>query len=193
MKKLLFIPVALAILAPLATCTNNLTARASTLVPTTSSPYKTTFAALTSDWYRYTATDGSYSALFPGQPKDSVELDSSVQIMYEDRANNRAYMTQKTKLSINPSQLNVEEVLDAGVAALSEDGDTVTGQKKISMFGLPGREITVQSSNGTVMKMRAFVSPKVPAMYIAVVGAEKGNLDFPEAQAFLDSVSISQK
>lgn len=43
------------------------------------------------------------------------------------------------------------------------------------------------------MKMRTFINPKVPALYIAIVAVEDGNLDFPEAQAFLDSVSIAQK
>lgn len=193
MKKLLFIPVALAILAPLATCTNNLTARASAVVGTTSSSSQTTFAALTSGWYRYTATDGSYSALFPGQPEDFVEPDSSVQVMYEDQANNRAYLTQNSFLSVNPSQLDVEEVLDAVIASVSSDGATVTNLKKISLNGLPGREVTVQNKEGVVMKMRAFVNPKVPALYLAIVSAENGDKDFPEAQAFLNSLSIPQK
>lgn len=193
MKKLLLIPVALALVAPLATCTNNLTARANAVVPTTSSSSQTTFGALTSDWYRYTATDGSYSALFPGQPEDSVEPDSSVQVMYEDRANNRAYLIQNSKLSLNPSQLDAEEVLDAAIASVSEDGATVTNQKKISLNGLPGREATVQDKEGVVIKMRAFISPKVPALYLAIVSTENSNLDFPEAQAFLDSLSIPKK
>jgi hypothetical protein len=45
--------------------------------------------------------------------------------MYEDRANNRAYLTQNSFLSVNPSQLLVEEVLDAVIASVSSDGDTV--------------------------------------------------------------------
>lgn len=43
------------------------------------------------------------------------------------------------------------------------------------------------------MKMRAFLDPKVLALYMAIASAENSNLDFPEAQAFLDSVSIPQK
>lgn len=201
MKKLLFIPVAFALFAPLATCTNQLTATASSLVPTTSSSpgstplstYKTTFAALTSDWYQYRATDGSYSAKFPGQPSESVLSGSEVQVIYEDRANKRTYLTGNSKLSVNPSQVDVVEVLDAIIASLPQRGATVTDIKKISIFGLPGREITVQAENGTLMKMRAFLDPKVPALYMAIVSAEKGNLDFPETQAFLDSVSILPK
>jgi hypothetical protein len=113
--------------------------------------------------------------------------------MYEDRANNRAYLTQNTKLSVNPNQLDVEEVLDAVIASVSEDGATVTNQKKISLNGLPGREVTVQNKEGVVIKMRAFVNPKVPALYVAIVSTENSNKDFPEAQAFLDSLSIPQK
>ena len=147
----------------------------------------------TSSWYRYTATDGSYSALFPGQPEESVEPDSSVQVMYEDRANNRAYLTQKSFLSVNPNQLDVEEVLDAVIASLSEDGAKVTNKTKIRLNGLPGREFIVQDKEGVVMKMRAFVNPKVPALYLAIVSTENGDKDFPEAQAFLNSLSIPQK
>ncbi len=154
---------------------------------------QTTFAALTEDWYQYRATDGSYSAFFPGQPSESVESDSDVQVMYEDQANNRVYLTQSAKLSANPSAFDVEKVLDASVASQSQDGNTVTAQKKISLNGLSGREITVESNNSMVMKMRMFIDPKVPALYLAAVGTHHGNLDFPEAQAFLDSVSIPPK
>jgi hypothetical protein len=206
MKKLLFIPVAFALVAPLATITNNLSATASAVVPTTSSSAtpttkstsQATFAALTSDWHHYRATDGSYSAKFPGQPSESVQPDESVEVMYEDRANNRTYLMQSVKLSPTPSQVDdekveVEKVLDAIIASQSENGNTVTDLQKISLNGLKGREITVQTNDGTVMKMRAFLDPKVPALYMAIVGAENGNLDFPEAQAFLNSVSIAQK
>jgi hypothetical protein len=113
--------------------------------------------------------------------------------MYEDRANNRAYLTQKSFLSVNPNQLDVEEVLDAVIASLSEDGAKVTKPTKIRLNGLPGREVTVQNKEGVVMKMRAFVNPKVPALYLAIVSTENGDKDFPESQAFLNSVSIPQK
>ncbi len=142
MKKLLFIPVAFALVAPLTTCINNLSATASPLVPTTSSlaapttntSTQATFAALTSDWYHYRATDGSYSAFFPGQPSESIESNSNVQVTYEDRANNRVYMTQSLKLSPNPFQFEVEveeveKVLDELVASQSQNGDVSVFQK----------------------------------------------------------------
>ncbi len=76
---------------------------------------------------------------------------------------------------------------------LSEDGAKVTNKTKIRLNGLPGREFIVQDKEGVVMKMRAFVNPKVPALYLAIVSTENGDKDFPEAQAFLNSVSIPQK
>jgi hypothetical protein len=197
MKKFLYIPVALALVAPLATCTNKLSATASTVVPTT--PYdaapttKSTstasFAALTSDWYHYRATDDSYSALFPGKPSESIGSNSSVQVTYEDRANNRAYLTQSSKLAPNASQVEVEKVLDGAVASQSHIGD-ISSLEKISLNGMPGREIIVRNKQGFAIKARMFINPKAPAVYVVAVGAENGNLDFPESQAFLDSISI---
>jgi hypothetical protein len=201
MKKFLFIPVAFALVAPLAICTNNQSATASALVPTATdssaptplSTSKTTVAALTKDWYQYRATNGSYSAFFPGQPSESIQPDSSVQVIYEDQANNRVYLTQNVKLRANPNQLDAEEALDAAVASISQHGGTVIALEKISLNGLKGRQFTAQSSNGMVMKIRTLIDNKVPALYIAIVAAEKDDLDSPETQAFLDSVSIAQK
>jgi hypothetical protein len=51
----------------------------------------------------------------------------------------------------------------------------------------------VQDKEGVVMKMRAFVNPKAPALYLAIVSTDNGDKDFPEAQAFLNSLSIPQK
>ena len=70
------------VLIPLCLATP-LSAQTKELLPTST---QNALSTSTSSWYRYTATDGSYSALFPGQPEESVEPDSSVQVMYEDRA-----------------------------------------------------------------------------------------------------------
>jgi hypothetical protein len=190
MKKLLFFPIALALVAPLALGATNLTDRANAQAPATTSETASPVSGLTKDWYRYTAKDGSYSALFPGQPEETVESDSSVQVTYEDRANNRAYLTQFGKLNANPNQNEIEDAFDAAVASVTEDDSTVLEQQKISRQGVPGREVIVRSKDGMVMKMQMFIDTKVPAMYMVAVAAEKGNLDFPEAQAFLDSVSL---
>lgn len=190
MKKLLFVPIALALVAPLAICATNLTDRANAQVPATPSETRSPVPGLTKDWYRYTAKDGSYSALFPGQPEESVESDSSVQVTYEDRANKRAYLTQFGKLDTSPDQNEIEKAFDAAVASVTEDGSTVIEEKTISRQGIPGREVIVQSKDGMVMKMQIFINTEVPAMYMLAVAAETGNIDFPEAQAFLDSVSI---
>jgi hypothetical protein len=192
MKKLLFVPVALALVAPLSLYTNNLTSRANAQVPATTSSTLSPVAVLTKDWHHYTAKDGSYSALFPGKPEESVESGYE-QVGYYDRALQRGYMMQFQKLPTNPNPNEVEKGFDAAAASLSQNGATIIDQKKISFKALPGREITMKSKEGLLMKMRALVDSKVPAMYIAIVAAENGNLDFPEAQAFFDSISVAQK
>lgn len=203
MKKLLFIPVTLALLAPLAACTsNNPTASASIQAPTTqSSPSpETTVVSLTRGWHDYTAKDGSYSAKFPGKPKEQEQSANSpvgqlkmLQIVYEDRAKDRAYMTQTFKIPVHPSQFDVEKGLDGGVASQAKDGKTLIDQKKIVLHGLPGREVTLRDREGVWIKMRSFIDPKGLTMYTALVAAGNEPVDFPEVQAFLDSVSILQK
>jgi hypothetical protein len=198
MKKLLFVPVALALVAPLSLYTNNLTSRANAQAPTTTSSTLSPVALLTKDWYHYTAKDGSYSALFPGKPEESVRSDSSVQVMYEDRANNRGYGTYNFKFPTNLNPIvveeNIEKVFDAFVAEMLDDY-SVIDQKKINRQGLPGREITMRvlkgNKKGLVMKAQIFIDLKGSSMYLVMVGGE--NVDFPEAQAFLDSVSVAQK
>jgi hypothetical protein len=189
MKKLLFVPLTLALVAPLALCATNLTDTANAQGTATTSETLSPVPVLTKDWYRYTAKDGSYSALFPGQPEETVESDF-VQVGYFDRANNRAYMTFKFKLRANSNQNESEKVIDEGIASITQNGATVTDQKKISLNGMSGREITVRCKDGLVIKMRALIDPKESLMYMAGVGHENGDLDFPEAQAFLDSMSI---
>ncbi len=192
MKKLLFVPVALALVAPLSLCATNLTFRANAQVPATTSSTLSPVAVLTKDWYHYKASDGSYSALFPGQPEKSVKSRYE-QVEYYDSALQRGYMLQFQKLPTNPNQNEVEKVFDAAVASLSQNGATIIDQKKISFKAVPGREITMKSKEGLLVKMRVLVDSKVPVMYVAMVAAVNGNLDFPEAQAFFDSISVAQK
>lgn len=193
MKKLLFVPVALALVAPLSLYTNNLTSRANAQVPTTTSSTLSPVALLTKDWYHYTAKDNSYSALFPGKPEESVKS-GYVQVVYGDSANNRAYLTQIFKPDTKINTDEVDKFLDA-IVAKALDGNTLIDQKKINRQGLPGREITVRGLKGDikglVVKFQMIINPKESSVYIAMVGGE--NVDFPEAQAFLDSISITQK
>lgn len=201
--KSLFVSVAFALVVPLAACTSNNSApSASVQSPTTqSSPApETTTASVTKDWYNYTAKDGSYSIKFPGQPHEEDNSANSrvgklkfLQVSYEDKANSRFYMTQSIKYPIDPSQYNVETGLDNarnGYAKGSES--SVTSEKKITFKGLPGREVTYQRKNGDMSISRIFIDPKGPTLYLTIVAAQDGNVAFPEAQAFLDSLAIPQ-
>jgi hypothetical protein len=195
--KLLFISVTLALVAPLAACTSNNSVASNTIQsPTTqSSPApKITPASTTQDWYNYTAKDGSYSIKFPHQPKEQDNSTNTklgeiklAQVMYEDKAKNRAFMTQSNTIPVTPEQFNAEKGLDGFRDSQNKNGGKVISEKQISLEGFPGREIIVQDKNKFVMKSRIFVNSAKPAMYMAIVVAGDGNLNFPEAQTFLDS------
>lgn len=110
-----------------------------------------------------------------------------VQVMYEDKAKNRAFMTQSNKIPVTPNQFNAEKGLDGFRDSQNKNGSKVLSEKTISLKGFPGRELIVQDPKKLVMKSRIFINPNEPAMHLVMVGAGDGNVDFPEAQVFLDS------
>lgn len=198
--KLLFLSVACAFVVPLAACTrnsqNSAAAIQSPTIQASPSP-KTTPVSVTKNWYNYTAKDGSYTAKFPKQPKEEDKLEdskigkhTSFRAMYADKAKNRAYMTQSTKYPIDPSQYNAEKGLDGARDSQAKVGNTVTSEKKITLNGFPGRELIMQNKDGMAMKMRMFIDPNGPTLFMALVVAGNGNLDFPEVQPFLDSLAV---
>lgn len=195
--KLLFFSLTLALVAPLAACTSNtLVAEKTNQSPTTqaSAAPKSTPVSITQDWYNYTAKDGSYTAKFPRQPKEQDNSTNTklgeikfVQVMYEDKAKEQLYMTQSNKYPVDPSQLNAEKVLDGVRDGYTKNNRKLISEKKISRNGFPGRELIVQDKNKLVMKSQIFVNTARSTMHLVMVGAGDGNVDFPEAKAFLDS------
>jgi hypothetical protein len=189
MKNFLFVPVTFALVASLVLWTNNFTDKANAQGTATTSETLSPFANLTKNWYRYTAKDGSYSALFPSQPEETIESDHN-QVAYYDSVNDRSYMIVFLKF---PNRNEAENFVEEDVVPLNEGDVIVTDRKKISLNGLSGREITFQTKDDWVWKMQVAVDSKLPSIYMAIVVAKKGNKDFPEAQAFLDSMSIKQR
>lgn len=200
--KSIFLSVALALAVPLAICNigTNRGAVAETQLPTAQSSRvsATTIAAVTTNWYSYTAKDNSYSVKFPNQPQEENESVNTslgtlnyLQVMYEDTVNNRAYLTTSQKFPVGANQINAEEFLDEVRDGQAEGGKaTIISEKKISLNGFPGREITFKEQQGMAMKSRIFIDPKGPTLYQIILVAEDGNLAFPEAQAFLESFAI---
>lgn len=195
--KLLFFSVTLALVAPLAACTSNTPGLSAAIqAPTTqSSPSpRATPVSVTQNWYNYTAKDGSYTAKFPRQPKtinNSTQTQLGeikfVQVMYEDQAKDRAYLTQSNKYPVDPSQYNAEKGLDDVRDSQNNNGKKVISEKRISLNGFPGRELIIQDNKNLLIKSRIFVNPAGPTLFTALVVAGDGNVNFPEAKAFLDS------
>jgi hypothetical protein len=204
--KLPFISVALALVVPLAICTSkNMVDVANAQLPVSqSSPAPaTTAASLATNWYQYTAKDGSYSVKFPGQPQEenkSVDSDAGelkyLQLLYADTTNNRAFLAMSIKYAVDSSQVqfndqDVQGILDAARDGQAEgDESTVTSEKQISFNGLPGREITFRGKDGNAAISRIFFNPKGATLYQIIVMAGDGNLAFPESQTFLNSFAV---
>jgi hypothetical protein len=199
--KFSLVPVVFALVVPLAACTGNKSVSSSSVQSPTAqsapSP-ETTSASASNNWYKYTAKDGSYSASFPGQPQ---EKDQSVKTQvgelkfsltsYGDNASKRAYATTSAKYPVKPSEYDVEKGLDGARDGQAKNTNaTITNEKKISLNGFSGREITLKGANGGAMKTRLFIDPKGPTLYQALVVAEDGNLNFPEADTFLNSLAL---
>jgi hypothetical protein len=198
--KLHFFLMVFALVTPLAACnSNNSVASNTTQSPKTqSSPIIP--VSIPQAWYDYTAKDGTYTAKFPRQPKEKNNSDKStmgelksVQVMYEDKAKNRVYLTQSNKYPVDPSQYNAEKGLDGARDAQTKNGRTIESEKKITLNGLPGRELIIKNKDHVQMKARVFIDPNGPTMIMALVGAGNGNVNFPEAETFLDSLTVPKK
>jgi hypothetical protein len=209
--KSLFISATLAFVIPIAACSSN-NPLASTEVQslkTQSSPSSEIKSdSVTKDWYTYKAKDNSYTIQFPSKPQEEEKTVANpnvgklkyMQVLYEDKANNRAYLTANIIYPGKLTQYNfekdrIEKELD-GIRDGQAQGSnsTVTSEKTITFNGLTGREITFKgkSQRGEAMMSRIMIDPKKPALYQLIVVSGNGNLAFPEAQAFLDSLTFSK-
>ncbi len=156
---------------------------------------------LANNWYKYTAKDSSYTVYFPGQPKEenlsvntSLGILNALFVFYRYPEKQRFFSVSSMKYPVDPSQYNVEKGLDgARDGAAINSNSNIINEKKISYKGFPGREIILQSKDQPDFKLllRIYIDPSGPKLYSLQVIAEDGNLDFPEAKAFLDSFSIA--
>lgn len=156
---------------------------------------------LANNWYSYTAKDGSYTVFFPGRPEEkNLSVDSPLGILnalfvfYKYPEKERIFSASSVKYPVDPSQYNVAKGLDgARDGAAKNSNSIIISEKKISYQQFPGREIILQSKAQPDFRLllRMFIDPTGPTLYSLQVTAADGNLDFPEAKAFLDSFSIA--
>jgi hypothetical protein len=168
---------------------------------TTESP--STSSGDTSGWSDYSAQSGNYTARFPGKPTEQKQSAQSasgpiefVLVGYSDNANKRFFGTAESSIPLPAgSSFDVKKGLDgARDNAAKSTNATVTDEKEITQNGYPGREVTMKGQNNLAIIQRMIVNPEGtnPTLYQAIVVAEDGNLTFPEARTFLDSLDIKK-
>ncbi len=76
----------------------------------------------------------------------------------------------------------------------SIQGASPSDLNSFTQFQVLSPKITKRLSNciSEAMMSRIMIDPKKPALYQLIVVAGDGNLAFPEAQAFLDSLTFSK-
>jgi hypothetical protein len=180
--------------------------------PGTSSPEVTSSPGVTSspsvapntssnsgNWYSYKSTDGSYSVDFPAQPQEQKRtVDSAGKkidftlVNYPDQANKRFYATAVSNVPLPPGvKFDVEKGLNgARDNAVKSANAKLIKEDKIKLNGYEGRELTMQGQGTLVAKQRMFADPKNFKLYQAILVAEDGKVDFPEAKQFFDSFQI---
>ncbi|MGK7921286.1 MAG: hypothetical protein AB4080_14885 [Trichodesmium sp.] len=155
---------------------------------------------LADNWYNYSNKDGNYTVYFPGKPQEkNISVPTSLGTLntlfafYEYPEKKRFFSINYVTYPVEPSQYNVEKGLDgARDGAARNSNATIISEKNIRYQDFPGREIIFQSQQQPDLKIlaRMFIDPTGPTLYILQVIAEDGNLDFPEAKAFLDSFVV---
>lgn len=209
--KLRLLAVFFALIVPVSACNNSNTATKSTQQPT-DTPTKSAIASTgtpattNNNWYTYSSKTGDYTAKFPEKPiekQQSLKTNANIsqtsveagQVAYLDKTNQRIYLVNHIEIPIpkgaNAKKLNPEQVLEQGQAQMLKTmGATLKTETKINQNGNPGREITMNLPNGAAAITRVFINTKSLKAYRALIAVKDGNLNFPEAKLFLDSLII---
>jgi hypothetical protein len=215
--KLSLLPIVLALVVPMTACNTTQTAQSPTTgtspTTTTSPPASTTESPAatgspaasssgdTGSGYAYSAQSGNYTANFPAKPTEQKQTAKSasgpiefVLAGYSDEANKRFYGTAESSIPLpSGASFDVKKGLDgARDNAAKSTNATVVDEKEITQNGYPGREVTMKGQNNLAIVQRMIVDPEGPTLYQAIVVAEDGNITFPEARAFLDSLNIKE-
>jgi hypothetical protein len=179
--------------------------------PTSNSPGKTTLAIenqlqpSTANWFLYTSKDGSYTALFPGEPQenhlhDSVdisEFSTTTRIDYSDPEAGYYYNIVTTKYSKKLSKKEINELMKSMIQPNEHDVDGFKYKRKFTFNGYTTHEYFVYGDNrwGEASQYRTFFDARKSTLYsISVSTGGEGNLsedlDTPLIKLFLDSLKL---
>ncbi len=156
-------------------------------------------ASVTSNWYTYTSPNGSYTALFPAKPQETVRSRNTKVgninlklVTYENRQKNIAYLTSDIKYGKEiPAGKAYKMLDDAKNGALKSGNKTLINEKKITLNGYSGIEFTTHSKKENIYnRIKIFFDPKNSTLYQVWVGGQEADINSQEATAFLDSLTI---
>jgi PsbP-like protein len=198
--KLRLVTVIFALVVPLAACSPR--KKTESAVSTPSSQTQLSSDSQTSTWYNYVSADGSYSVNFPAKPEESSQSANLAAgdveyklVSYDDKKQQRNYTATVAGIPLPPgantNKLDPDKILDASRDGFAKSSlSNVTSETKINLNGYPGREVIFRGENNLAIKGRFFINANTPKIYQVIVGDSSGNIDFPEAQTFLDSFAI---
>jgi hypothetical protein len=156
----------------------------------------------TEDWFTYEPPNGLYQIKFPQEPLEqnetipvgeNQEIELSLAI-YEDGSQGRAYMSGANPIPLpEGASFDVEQGLDGGRdnAAASTNSE-IESEETISIEGLPARSIIMRNPEGIRFKLMMIADAEEAVLYQLLVGAQDGDIDFPEAETFFNSFKITR-
>lgn len=154
------------------------------------------------DWFTYEPPDGRYEIKFPQEPLEQNETipvgeNQEIQLslaIYEDGSQGRAYMSGANPIPIpEGASFDVEQGLDGGRdnAAASTNSE-IESEESISIEGLPARSVIMRNPDGIRFKLMMIADAEKAVLYQLLVGAQDGDIDFPEAKTFFESFKITR-
>jgi hypothetical protein len=113
-------------------------------------------------WAQFSPKQGGFTVLMPGKPIEEKESDKSddgttESYTYTVEAKEGAFLLGYTEFPSDISANDPQGLLDAATEGLAQDGGKLLRQRKISLSGIPGREVQYKNADGTTGTARIFV------------------------------------
>jgi hypothetical protein len=145
------------------------------------------------EWQEFSSPDGRFSITFPAKAEEEVKTLNTAEgpvEMHEYLATlgNRAFLATYSDYAKGEDEVKAETRL-AGWRAGVMKGRTLITEREMTVDGLPGRELIMDTPEGLQIQARAFYRGK--RLFQALVAAPKGDLHPDETTRFLGSLKIT--
>jgi hypothetical protein len=152
-------------------------------------------------WKEYSSTEGRFSILFPGIPKEEVQTVDAQGVQFKIHINHlKAFSEYGVIYADYPIPVNdpnvAKQVLDSGAkGAVSEVKSELLNMTNISLDGHPGRALREKLPNGDVLKVKMYlVGQRLYQIAVTMPGADTtpdmGQSYEKFADKFLDSFKL---